>query len=160
MSQQVPIADFVDNLFVLWREILGIPEKEAGPVWVLDRNTGWAQTLAAVSAAEASRPIAPGGTSVAAQTAHAAYYLEGFEAIIENRHEGSDWPGSFRPATVDDAEWARQKARLFAVAERVGALMRGNPQWRREQLGGAMASLTHLAYHLGAVRQMLRVVKD
>jgi hypothetical protein len=158
MPTDVAIADFVDNLFILWDEILGVPAKESGPTWVLDLDTGWAQSLAAVTAAGASRPIAPGGTSIAAQTAHAAYYLETFEAIIQNRHERADWPGSFQPATVDDAEWAHQKARLFSAAARVGALMRGNPQWRREHVGGAMANLTHLAYHLGAVRQMLRLV--
>lgn len=96
---------------------------------------------------------------VAAQTAHAAYYLELFEAIVANRHEPTDWPNSSRPLEVDDAAWAHQKERLFAVAERVGARMRGNPRWLREHLGGAMANLTHLAYHLGAVRQMLRVAR-
>jgi len=159
MLQTIPVADFVDHLFVLWEEIVGVPAKGGGPTWVLDHDTGWSPSLAALTAAEASRPVVPGGTSIAAQTAHAAYYLETFEAIIENRHERADWPGSFRPATVDEAEWARQRERLFAVADRVGALMRGNPQWRREHVGGAMANLAHLAYHLGSVRQMLRAVR-
>lgn len=160
MSEQIPVADFVDNLFVLWDEVLGVPEKAEGPTRVLDLNTGWAQSLATLTAAEASRPVAPGGTTVAGQTAHAAYYLDVFEAIVENRHERADWQGSFQPAAVDEQAWAQRKERLFAVAGRVGALVRGNRDWRREHVGGAMANLVHLAYHLGAVRQMLRVVRD
>ncbi len=34
------------------------------------------------------------------------------------------------------------------VAERVGNLMRGNPTWPRSHIGGVLANLTHLAYHL------------
>ncbi len=127
---------------------------------MLYRNAGWAQTLASVSAAEASRPIAPRGTSIAAQTAHAAYYLKVFEGTILDRHLTPDWPGSFQPSEVDEQGWEDQRERLFAVAERVAELMRRNPQWQREHLGGAMGNLTQLAYHLGAVRQMLRLVKD
>jgi len=159
MAQQIPNEHFVDALSTLWEEVLGTPAREGGNTWVLDHGAGWAQTLADVSAAEASRPVAPGASTIAAHTAHAAYYLEGFVAIVENRHEKPDWPGSFRPAEVDEAEWARQRSRFHGVAERVGALLRGNPQWQREQVAGAMAQLAHLTYHLGAVRQMLRVVK-
>jgi len=160
MSQQLAVADFVTNLFTLWDEILGIPDKTEGPMWVLDLNTGWAQSLAAVNAAEASRPIAPGGTSIAAQTAHAAYYLEVFEAIVHGRHAPADWKASFHPAEVDEAAWTQQKERFFGAAARVAELIRGNTDWQALHLGGAMASVSHLAYHLGAVRQMLRVVKD
>lgn len=159
MSQQLAVADFLGNLFTLWDEILGIPEKTEGPAWVLDLGAGWAQSLAAVSAAEASRPIAPGGTSIAAQTAHAAYYLEAFEAIVHGRPERADWPASFHPAEVDEAAWTQQKERFFGAAARVRELIRGNSDWQPLHLGGAMANVSHLAYHLGAVRQMLRVVK-
>ena len=159
MTQTIPPSDFVDALFAVWEEILGQPATSGGATLVLDDDAGWAHSLAKLSAEAASRPIAPGGTTIAAQTAHAAYYLERFEAIIANRHERADWPGSFQPATVDEAAWARQRERLFRVAERVGSLMRGNPNWRPEHLRGALANLTHLAYHLGAVRQMLRVVR-
>ena len=159
MTQTIPAPDFVDALFAVWEEILGQPAKSGGATLVLDDDAGWAHSLADLSAEAASRPIAPGGTTIAAQTAHTAYYLERFEAIIANRHERADWPGSFHPATVDEDEWTRQRERLFGVADRVGALMRGNPTWPREHLGGALANLTHLAYHLGAVRQVLRVVR-
>jgi hypothetical protein len=159
MAQTIPASDFVDALFSIWEEIVGHPAKDGGSTFVLDDDAGWMHSLTDVSAEAASRPIAPGGTTIAAQTAHTAYYLERFEATIANRHERADWPGSFRPATVDEAEWTRQRERLFGVAERVGDLMRGNPTWPREHVAGALANLTHLAYHLGAVRQMLRVVR-
>ena len=97
MTQTIPPSDFVDALFAVWEEILGQPATSGGATLVLDDDAGWAHSLAKLSAEAASRPIAPGGTTIAAQTAHAAYYLERFEAIIANRHECADWPGSLRP---------------------------------------------------------------
>ena len=159
MPQEVTAKDFVDQFFRLWEEMLGTTGPEVEYRFVLDRNAGWADTLSAVDAEEASRRLIPGGTSIAAQTAHAAYYLELFEATVLNRHVEADWPASFQPAEVDEAAWARERERFSAVAGRVGELMRTNPRWEPEHLGGAMSNLAHLAYHLGSVRQMLRVVK-
>jgi hypothetical protein len=160
MSDPIAVDAFLDAVFDLWEEILGDPPRSSGPTAVLDVNTGWAQTLSVLTAAEASRPVAPGGTTIAGQTAHAAYYLELFEDIILNRQTHADWPGSFAPRAVDEAAWAAQQARLLGVADRVAALMRGNPSWPEPHVRSAIGSLTHLAYHLGAVRQMARVVAD
>jgi hypothetical protein len=158
MPEPIPVDAFLNPLFFLWEEILGEPQRSAGPSAVLDPDTGWAQTLAILTADEASRPVVPCGTTVAGQTAHAAYYLELLEDVILNRHPQADWPGSFAPSVVDEAAWAAQQARLFAVADRVAALMRGNPAWPEPHVRSALGSLVHLAYHLGAVRQMARVV--
>lgn len=159
MPDPIPTDAFLNPFFFVWEEILGDPPKGDRPLAVLDRDTGWAQTLAAVDAAEASRPVAPGGTTIAGQTAHAAYYLELLEAIIENRHVAADWPGSFAPSSVDEAAWAAQKARLFGVAARVAAHVRANASWPEPHVRSALGALVHLAYHLGAVRQMARVVR-
>ena len=160
MPDPIAADAFLGPLFFLWEEVLGDPPKEGKPVAVLDADTGWTQTLAAVTAAEASREVVPGGTTIAGQTAHAAYYLELFAAIIENRHVAADWPGSFAPSTVDERAWAEQKARLFGAADRVAGHMRANPQWPELHVRSALGALVHLAYHLGAVRQMARVVRD
>jgi hypothetical protein len=160
MPDPIAADAFLNPLFFLWEEVLGEPPRSSGPTAVLDLNTGWTQTLAALTAAEASRPVAPGGTTISGQTAHAAYYLELFEGIILNRHPQADWPGSFAPSQVDEAAWAAQQARLVGAADRVAALMRANPSWPESQVRGALGSLVHLAYHLGAVRQMARVVVD
>jgi len=113
-----------------------------------------------VSAVEASRPVAPGGTTIAGQTAHAAYQLELFEAIVENRHVEADWPGSFAPSEVDEDAWAALQLRLRGVAERVSSHLRSTALWPEAHVRSALGALVHLAYHLGAVRQMARVVSD
>jgi hypothetical protein len=158
MSEPIAVDAFLEPLFFLWEEILGEPPRSSGPTAVLDLHTGWAQTLSLLTAEQASRPAVPGGTTIAGQTAHAAYYLEVLEDIILNRHLQADWPGSFAPSAVDEAAWAAQQARLFGVAGRLAGHMRANPSWPEPHVRSALGCLVHLAYHLGAVRQMVRVV--
>lgn len=146
---------FVARLLALWAELLGTDADPAAPRTVLDPDTGWRPTLAALTAEQASRTPLPGGTSIAAHAAHTAYYLERFLSSVAGRHERSDWQGSFRPAVVDEAAWAATQARLFAAADRVESLFRENPAWPADHVHGALANVAHLAYHLGAVRQLL-----
>lgn len=160
MPDPIPADAFLTPFFFLWEEVVGDPPKDGKQVAVLDTDTGWTQTLASVNAAEASRPIAPGATTIAGQTGHAAYYLELFAATIENREVETDWPASFEPSDVDEDTWATQKARLFEGIERVTGHMRANPVWPETHVRSALGALVHLAYHLGAVRQMVRVVSD
>lgn len=159
MPDAIAADAFLQPFAFLWEEVIGDPPKGGKPVAVLDPDTGWTQTLAALNAVEASRPVVPGGTTVAGQTAHAAYYLELLLAIIEGRRVEADWPGSFRPSEVDESAWTAQKARLFAAARRVAEHVHAAPDWPEAHLRSALGALVHLAYHLGAVRQMARVVR-
>lgn len=144
-------------LFIL-DEFVGHPPKTAPGGACLDRDTGWKQTLAAIDADAASRPIVPGGTSIAAQTAHTAYYAELLEAGLRGEEPMSDWPASFQPGVVDPAAWQALQERLQASLERFRALVTSGWVWDESRLGDALGVLAHTAYHLGAVRQMVRVV--
>jgi hypothetical protein len=142
-------------LFIL-DEFAGHPPKTTPGSACLDRDTGWQQTLAAIDADQASRPIVDGGTSIAAQTAHAAYYVELIEAGMRGAEPVADWPGSFQPAVVDEASWHALRGRLQTSLERFRALVTSDLAWNESQLGDALGVLAHTAYHLGSVRQMVR----
>ena len=142
-------------LFIL-DEFAGYPPKTSPGGACLDPDTGWQQTLAAIDAAQASRPIVPGGTTIAAQTAHAAYYVDLLDAGIRGVEPVSDWPGSFQPAIVDDGTWQVLRERLHTSLERFRALVTSDVEWDDRRLGDALGVLAHTAYHLGSVRQMMR----
>jgi hypothetical protein len=154
----VPTAAFLRPFLFILDEFAGHPPKPTPGSACLDRDTGWLPTLAAIDAVRASRPIAPGGTSIAAQTAHTAYYIELIEAAMRGPEPVSDWPGSFQPAVVDDAAWQASRERLHDALERFRALVTSDRAWDERTLGDALGVLAHTAYHLGAVRQMVRVV--
>lgn len=73
--------------------------------------------------------------------------------------EGADWDEAWKLEQVDDAEWTDLLQRLEAQAEH---LLQEGPtyeHWNAMVLTGMFGIAAHTAYHLGAVRQMLRDVQ-
>ncbi len=152
----VPTRALLGPFLFILDEFAGHPPKTTPGSACLDRDTGWQQTLSAIDADQASRPIVAGGTSIAAQTAHTAYYVELLEAGMTGEEPASDWPGSFQPAVVDDEAWVALRGRLQASLARFRALVTSDLAWDEQRLGDALGVLAHTAYHLGSVRQMVR----
>ncbi len=127
----------------------------------LDEHTSLFETLASISAAEASRPVGGRCATLAAQVNHVRVYLEVLERYMRGEEVGrTDWAATWRVAGVDDAEWESLKQRLDAAYERVLATMEGFTTWEGEdEIGGALAILAHTAYHLGEIRQALCTIK-
>lgn len=150
--------DFTSNLFILLEETFESPPRDGNAY--LDRRTGWFHTLASLSAETASQPVTPGGTSVAAQVAHTTFYLGALEGYMTGRLTGKvNWEASWRVQRVDEAGWRALKGELEAAYTRVKTLLKETRTWDDDRVGDALAILTHSAYHLGAVRQIARVVQ-
>ena len=63
--------------------------------------------------------------------------------------------------TVDDEQWAKLRADLRTQYATVQADIEARRDWSDSVfLTGTMALVPHAAYHLGAIRQMIRVVKQ
>jgi hypothetical protein len=128
----------------------------------LDRGTSLFETLATISADEASRPISSQCASIAAQVYHVRYYLEVLSAYMRGQPPAAlDWPGSWQQVTtVSPAEWDEQRQQLHATYQQVRALFASLETWDGEdELGGALAIVVHTAYHLGEIRQGLGVLR-
>jgi hypothetical protein len=121
--------------------------------WILNRgDPGLLRSLDRLDAKQASAPGTT-GASVAAHIAHLAYGFELLErwARGEEPFEGADYSAAWRQDAVSEAEWADLRSRL---ARAIGAW-----QDRIASPGGAdqrhvQSSVAHLAYHLGAIRQI------
>jgi len=158
MTDPVDRDAFNRTFLYLLDEIVGEPPKDTLGTAVLDADSGWVHTLLTVDHTRASRTIAQGGTTIAGQTAHAAYYVELLERLARGEDVEADWPGSFVPSVVDEARWEATRARLLAALARFRAMVLAVDAWDEERLRGALGVLVHTAYHLGAVRQMIRVI--
>ena len=129
----------------------------------LDRGTSLFETLAGVSAATASRPVAAECASLAAQVAHVTFYLDVLERALLGQEVGrQDWGEIWRTVTaVSAAEWDALRERLTATYQRVRATIAATERWDREDtMGAALAIVVHTAYHLGEIRQGLGVLRD
>jgi len=150
--------DFTSNLFVILEETFESPPRDGNAY--LDKQTGWFHTLADVSAEQASRPLTPDGTSIAGQVAHATFYLEALEGFMTKRITGPvEWRESWTVRGVTPEEWEDLKQQLGATYKRVKTLLQSYTDWGDDEVGDALAILAHSAYHLGAVRQMVRAVR-
>jgi hypothetical protein len=128
----------------------------------LDKGTSLFETLATISAEEASIPVGGKCATLAAQVKHVAFYLDVLERNVRSgKFEPVDWGEIWRTTgAVKPDEWESLKTDLRASYNRIKALIHDATTWPNEQeIGGAIATIVHTAYHLGEIRQALCTVQ-
>ena len=121
-------------------------------------DSGITGVMKTLSAEQASREPTPGGRTIAAHVAHATFHLVASAAWLSGDRSAADWDASWSPATVDEAGWQRLRESLEAAHRAVADAIRRKEHWDRTDLGGAMGAVAHAAYHLGAIRQFMRMM--
>ena len=149
--------DFTNNLFTFLVETFEGPPKSASAY--LDQKAGLFDTLEHLSAAQASHPVAEGATSIAAQVEHVRFYLDVVEQFMSGRTEKVNWEDSWCVQEVTPGMWSALKQDLKAVYTRVTKTFESIDKWEDDGVGDSLAIVVHTAYHLGAIRQMVRVVE-
>lgn len=128
----------------------------------LDKGTSMFETLATISAEEASTPVGGKCATLAAQVKHVAFYLDVLEQVVRTQQfERQDWGKIWRETSaVTPDEWEALKSALRASYDRIKALIGATTEWSNDrQIGGAIATIVHTAYHLGEIRQALCTLK-
>jgi hypothetical protein len=146
---------FVKSIaYLLLETFEGSPEGQGSAY--LDRGAGFFTTLEKLSADQVSREI--NGTTIAAQTEHAKFYLDRLCEFMGGRSEKVNWEDSWLIEDVTDEEW--DALRLTVRRSYEGALrcFAETAEWSEENVGMAMGMLAHTAYHLGAIRQLAKGV--
>ena len=130
---------------------------EPGAAFVLNSgDVGLLRSLDRLSAADASRSANQGAT-IAAHAQHVRYGLS-----LMNRwaREGGDpfadakWDEAWKTKGVDEAGWSEIREGLKHEARRWLEALRAPRDVGGAALEGMIASVAHLAYHLGAIRQI------
>jgi hypothetical protein len=118
-------------------------------------DEGLLRSLDKLSAREASA-LTPTGSSIAAHVDHLRYGLSLMNrwSAGENPFGSADWSASWTKTTVSDAEWQTRRAELRTEATRWLAALRTPREVQPVELNGIVGSIAHLAYHLGAIRQI------
>ncbi len=151
-----------DDIRTVLIRLLNELAEGAGPDtgWVLNpRDPGLLRSLDRVTAQEASAVPSAHEASVAAHADHLQYGLSLLNRWSRGEPDpftSADYSASWRRNTVDDSEWTERRA----------ALRREILAWRdaltrprdldETELTGVVGSIAHLAYHLGAIRQISR----
>ncbi|HEY0459530.1 MAG TPA: hypothetical protein VGC97_10365 [Pyrinomonadaceae bacterium] len=144
---------FVKSLAYLFHETFeGSPEGQGSAY--LDRGIGIFKTLDALSAEQVSRES--NGTTVAAQTEHAKFYLDRLCEFIGGRSEKVNWEDSWLIEDVSEEEWTALRTTVRKSYENALRCFAENQNWSEDNVGMAMGMLAHTAYHLGAIRQIAK----
>ena len=149
--------DFLRSvLFILRETFEGSPAAE--PSVYLDRGIGVFPTLDALSAAQVSAEI--NGISIAAHTEHFKFYLDRLCESIRGRTEPVKWEQSWLIDEVNDAEWIALRGAMRRAYENVLRTFAEVEMWNQDNIGDAAAIIAHTAYHLGAIRQIVKAVQN
>jgi hypothetical protein len=124
----------------------------------LDRNASMFETLANITAEEASIPVGGKCGTLAAQVRHVAFHLDYIEKYFSDPNPPqADWGEIWRTVKlVSPEEWQSIQSELRINYDRILNLFKTVPAWSSEnEIGIALAVVVHTAYHLGEIRQAL-----
>ncbi len=149
-----------ESLVTLFSELVDGAPPDRGCYMLNRGDPGMLASLDRLPAAAASTLIA-GGSSIAAHVDHVRYGLSLLNQwrLGNNPFATADWTASWRRTHVTDAEWRELRAALRDEARRWMDALRTPPEMSVVELSGVIGSIAHLAYHLGAIRQMDRSIR-
>lgn len=131
---------------------------DKGGNYYLDTGTGWFPSLSRVTAEAASRPLTPGGTTIAGHVFHTIFYLKVMLDVLQRKPQSRiDWRESWVVSVVEEAPWEELRSGLRDVYDELDRSLRSVESWGEVETEVASCSIAHSAYHLGAVRQFLTV---
>ncbi len=149
--------NIASSLTTLFSELVGGAKAPVGGNFVLNSSDpGLLASLDKLSAADASRSV-HGGATIAAHAQHVRYGL-----VLMNRWatEGGNpfadakWDEAWKTSAVNDAQWAEIRAGLADEARRWFEVLGAPRDVSPVELSGMIGETVHVAYHLGAMRQI------
>jgi hypothetical protein len=119
-------------------------------------DVGLLKSLDALSSADASRAVNDGATIAA----HAQHLRFGLSLMNEwgtnggNPFANANWGEAWKVSKVDDAQWQEIRTGLGDETTRWLQILAAPREVNDLELNGIVGSIAHLAYHLGAIRQI------
>jgi hypothetical protein len=130
--------------------------------WLLNPDDpGLLASLDRLSAESASAAAPAGGASIAAHVDHLRYGFELLNRWARGEHpfDRADYTRSWQRGTVTDDEWAARRTALRTEIAQWDHVI-GHPREVTDfELTGLLAGVVHLAYHVGAIRQIDRAAQ-
>jgi hypothetical protein len=151
-------TDITPALTRLFAELVDGASGGGGAFMLNSGDGGLLRSLEKLSAAEASHSV-DGGATIAAHAQHVRY---GLSLMVRWATEGGDpfadatWDEAWKLGAVDDTQWREIRDGLRDVAGRWSMVLRAPREASDVELTGMIASIAHLAYHLGAIRQIAK----
>ena len=148
------------SLSLLFSELINGPRDQC---YVLNMgDAGLLRSLDTLSAEAASAVPPNGGASIAAHVDHLLYGLQLLNRWVageRNPWDTADWTQSWKRSRVTFDEWVSLRDRFRTEVLRWHESLAQARDLEGIELNGAFASVAHLAYHMGAIRQIDRAIR-
>jgi hypothetical protein len=141
----------------LLREVFDGPP--TGEAYILNPgDPGLLGQLDTLDAASASARPMPGRTTIAGHVNHVLYGLTLLNRWADgdpNPWADADWEAAWKTTAVTDDQWRTLRDSFLREAAKWQRGYAARNEWDDISAAGAIASVAHTAYHLGAIRQIL-----
>ena len=144
------------TLTLLFSELIDGVAAGGGGFMLNTGDVGLLASLDKVSADDASRSTA-GGATIAAHAQHVRYGLSlmnQWAAKGGNPFANARWDEAWKISRVDAGQWAEIRNGLGEETRRWVEVLKTPREVADIEFTGMVASIAHLAYHLGAIRQI------
>jgi hypothetical protein len=135
---------------------------ESGSAFILNSgDTGLLRSIERLSAVDASSSVNDGAT-IAAHVQHVRY---GLSLMNQWAREGGNpfadakWDEAWTISSVNDGQWDEIRNGLREETGRWLQVLESPREVAEVELTGMIASIAHLAYHLGAIRQIQKTAR-
>jgi len=147
-------------LSTLMRELVHGSPEPSDRTYILNRgDEGLLASLDRLSAAAASA-IHDGGTSIAKHADHLRYGMSLLNKWASGQSIGeTDWTESWQQHVLSDAEWKTLRDNLRREASAWTEALSKKRDVSDIEAGWMGGSVAHVAYHLGAIRQIDRATR-
>jgi hypothetical protein len=152
----VRTAEIAPVLAGLFSELVDGAHAPAGGYMLNSGDAGLLKSLDTLSAPDASRSTNDGAT-IAAHTQHVRYGLSLMNRWAReggNPFADAKWEEAWKVRDVDAGAWEEIRGGLRDETQRWLEVLRTPRDVTDVELTGLVASVGHLAYHLGAIRQI------
>jgi hypothetical protein len=153
--------DLGTSLGLLFSELVD-GARDGGNAFILNTgDAGLLKSLDKLSAADASRSVNEGAT-IAAHAQHVRYGLSLMNRWASeggNPFADARWDEAWKTSAVEDGAWAEIRSGLRDETHHWLEVLRSPREVMDVELTGMIASIAHLAYHLGAIRQINKSVR-
>jgi hypothetical protein len=154
-------TDIARSLGLLFSELIDGAQNRGNAFILNSGDLGLLRSLDRLSAADASQSV-NGGATIAAHAQHVRYGLS-----LMNRWAGqggnpfadAKWDEAWKLSAVDDAAWTEVLRGLGDETHQWLEILQSPREAIEVEVTGMIASIAHLAYHLGAIRQINRSVR-
>jgi hypothetical protein len=153
--------DIVPMLARLFSELVDGAAADGGAFILNSGDVGLLRSLDKLSPTDASRSVNDGAT-IAAHAQHVRYGLSLMNEWATqggNPFANAKWDEAWKTKVVDAAEWDEIRRGLRDEAQGWLRTLKSPRDVSEVELTGMAASVAHLAYHLGAIRQINKATR-